>query len=223
MRSTALLICLLLGGAACTSVPFQQTELVPFSEAPARVVERFREAAPERFQLLSSVVFEYNWQAFSGLSSLEIDRSSAGFRVAGMTALGIKLFELSGGREGITTRYSVAAVSKYGDLADAVGSDIRRIYFDLVPAPHATVRRKRTKLIFRQPSGSGSLEYVFAGAAGDLIEKRYYEDAGIVWRAAYYEYADQKGKRFPRGIVFIHYDHGYRLTVRHKEFRFEDN
>ncbi|OGW48324.1 MAG: hypothetical protein A2078_15440 [Nitrospirae bacterium GWC2_57_9] len=223
MRKTALFACLLLCSAACTSVPFRQAELVPLSEDPARVVERFRAATPESFHLLSSVVFEYNWQAFSGLSSIEIDRADAGFKVAGMTAMGVKLFELSGDREGITTRYSVAALSKYGDLAAAVGNDIRRIYFDLVPGPQATIWRRKKKLVFRQPSGTGFLEYVFAGAAGDLIEKNYYEDSGIVWRAAYYEYADQRGKRFPQGIVFIHYDYGYRLTVRHKEFRFENN
>lgn len=215
---------LLLGGVSCTSVPFQQTELVPLaSEDPGRVVERFRAATPGNFQLLSSVVFEYNWQSFSGLSSIEISRADAGFKVAGMTPLGVKLFELSGDRDGIATRYSVDALNKYGDLAAAVGNDIRRIYFDLFPDPQARILSKKKKLVFRQPSGRGSLEYVFAGAAGDLVEKKYSEDSRVVWRASYYEYADQDGKRVPRGIVFVHSGYGYRLTVRHKEFRFENN
>ncbi|HSQ77323.1 MAG TPA: hypothetical protein VLN91_00380, partial [Nitrospirota bacterium] len=133
------------------------------------------------------------------------------------------LFALSGDQDSVTSQYSIAAFTKYGDIASAVGTDIRRIYFDLVPAPEAKIWKKKYKLIFRQGSGPGFLEYVFAGRDGDLIEKNYYENNGLVWRVSYYEYRDQDGKRWPQGVVFTHYDYRYRLTVRHKEFRFEHN
>jgi hypothetical protein len=208
--------------AACVRVPFQETNLVPLgSEDPRNVVERFHSDIPDSFELLNTVVFEYNGRKFTAISTLQINRSEGIFMVAGMNPMGVKLFELSGDRHGVTSRYAIADLSRYGDIATAVGNDIRRIYFDLIPGPDASVWKRRYKLIFREPSGHGFLEYVFAGTGGDLIEKSYYEEGGIVWRASYYEYRDQDGKRWPQGIVFLNYQYRYRLIVRQKELCFE--
>ncbi len=187
------------------------------------VVERFHSNIPDSFELLNTVVFEYNGRKFTAIGTAQINSSDGVFKVAGMNPMGVKLFEISGDRRRVTLRYSIADFTRYGDIATAVGDDIRRIYFDLVPGPDATIWKRRYTLIFRQPSGPGFLEYVFAGTSGDLIEKRYYEEDGIVWKASYYEYHDQDGKRWPQGIVFIHYEHRYRLTVRQKELHLEHN
>ena len=210
--------------AGCVSVPFQEMALVPCeSEDPRNVVERFQAGMPENFQLLSTVVFEYNWRKFTVIGTLKIRSADQSFTVAGMNPMGVKLFELSGERNSVTNRYPIAAFTKYGDIAAAVGNDIRRIYFDLVPESHAKIWKRKYKLIFRQSSGPGFIEYVFAGARGDLVEKNYYGDNGIAWRVSYYEYRDQNGKRWPQGVVLIHYDYGYRLTIRHKELSVENN
>ena len=210
--------------AGCVRVPFQETRLVVLdSEYPRNVVEHFQKSIPASFQLLTTVVFEYNSRKFSGIGTVQINRPDGVFKVAGMNPMGVKLFELSGDPHSVTSRYSIADFSRYGDIATAVGNDIRRIYFDLVPGPEASVWKRKYKLIFRQPSGPGFLEYVFAGTGGDLIEKNYYEEGGIVWRASYYEYRDQDGNRWPQGIVFIQYQYGYRLTIRQKELLVEHN
>ena len=210
--------------AGCGTVPFQETELVLLgSEDPWNMVERFQKGTPASFQLLTSVVFEYNSRKFSGIGAVQINSSDGVFKVAGMNPLGVKLFELSGDQHSVTSRYTIANFSRYGDIVTAVGNDIRRIYFNLVPGPEASIWKRRYKLIFREPSGPGFLEYVFAGTDGDLIEKNYYEENGIVWKVSYYEYQDQDGKRWPRGIVLIHYHYGYRLTIRQKEFIVEHN
>jgi hypothetical protein len=187
------------------------------------MVERFQKGIPASFQLLTSVVFEYNSRKFAGIGTVQINSSDGAFKVAGMNPMGVKLFELSGDQHGVTSHYSIADFSRYGDIATAVGNDIRRIYFDLVPGPEASIWKRKYKLIFRQSSGPGSLEYIFAGTWGDLIEKNYYEDSGLVWRISYYEYRDQDGKRWPQGIVFMNYQYGYRLTIRQKELHFEHN
>ncbi len=210
--------------AGCVHVPFQEAGLVPLQDRdPGSVVESFRAGSPVSFQLLNTVVFEYNSRKFSGIGSLEVDGMAQTFKLAAMNPMGVKLLELSGDRQRITTVYAMPALNRYGDLGTTVGNDIRRMYFDLIPGPEAVLWKRKYKLLFRQPSGQGFLEYVFAGERGDLIEKNYYEDQGIVWRVSYYEYHAESGRRVPRGIVFIHYDHRYRLTVRNKEFRFEDN
>jgi hypothetical protein len=224
VKRSFLLICVSLAlVSGCARAPFPETPLAPLRVGdPAGVVERFRERMPERFQLLDSVVFDYNWMTFSGLGASEIDRARGSFKVACMNPMGVKLFELSGDRGGTVAGYSIAAFNKYGDLAAAVGGDIRRIYFDLVPSSGAVVWKRKRELVFRQWAGRGLLEYVFAGAEGDLVEKNYYENNGLAWRVSYYEYVDQGGKRLPRGIVLVHYDYGYRLTVRRREFHIEN-
>jgi len=224
MKQLVLLFILQVFIAGCSTVPFQETRLVPIgSEDPRSMVERFQKAIPASFQLLTSVVFEYNSRKFAGIGTVQINRADGVFRVAGMNPMGVKLFELSGDQHGVTSQYTIADFSRFGDIATVVGNDIRRIYFDLVPSREASIWKRKYKLVFRQPSGPGFLEYVFGGAGGDLIEKNYYDEGGITWKVSYYEYQDQDGKRWPQGIVLIHYQYGYRLTIRQKEIFVEHN
>jgi hypothetical protein len=210
--------------SGCAVVPFSEPARTSLEQKdPRALVEQFQASLPGSFQLLNSVVFEYNWRTFSGIGSVQIRRPDRTFRAAGMSPLGVKLFELSGDQNSITKHYAIAAFDEYGDVATAVGNDIRRIYFDLVPSADARIWRGKYTVRFRQSSGPGMLEHVFGGEGGDLLEKNYYADDGIVWRASYYEYRDQGGKRWPQGIVFINYQYGYRLTIRQKELSIENH
>ncbi len=215
------LIVLFLGvflAVGCARVPFQETTLVPLESVdPSSVVESFKAGLPANFQVLNSVVFEYNWRKFLGLGNVDVDRQENRFRVVCLNPMGVKLFELSGDRNAIVTDYALDALMKYGDLPTAVGNDIRRIYFDVVPSASAQVSKGKYTISFRQPDGAGYMEYVFAGKDRDLIEKSYYEDDDLVWRVSYYEYREQNGKRYPQGIVLVNYQYGYQLTVRQKE------
>jgi hypothetical protein len=215
---------LLLLIAGCSSVPFQPTVLVPLEAGdPWNVVQRFQERTPQRYQLLNTVVFEYNFRKFSGIGTVQVDSVSGVFHAAGLNPMGVKLFELSGDGRSVTSHHAMETLTQYGDIAAAVGNDIRRIYFDLVPGREALVRKRTNKLVFRQRAGSGFLEFLFGGAAGELIEKKYSDENGIRWRVSYYEYRDQQGKRLPQGVVFKNYEFGYQLTVRNKEFTFEND
>lgn len=220
MTRPVLLFMLMLVAAGCGSIPFQETVFVPFgSEDPRILVERFQQGTPASYRLLNTVVFEYNWRKFSGIGLVDIDARNKLFKIVCLNPMGVKLFELSGDQSRTTTHYAIAALATRGDVATAVGNDIRRIYFDPVPAPEARIWKGKYKISFRQPSGPGSLEYVFAGEGGYLIEKKYFEDGGLVWKASYYEYRDREGKCFPQGIVFLNYQFGYRLIVKVKEIR----
>ena len=224
MKKLALLCMGAVLAAGCVAVPFQEPELLPVgSDQPKTLVERFQAAQPESFQLLNSIVFEYNWRTFSGIGYLDVDRQSGVFQVVCLNPMGVKLFELSGDQRSVTNRYTIEAFSRYGDVTTAVGTDIRRIYFDLVPAPDARAGKRTYTVSFRQPFGDGILEYIFAGKTGDLIEKNYYAENGLAWRASYYEYRDQNGKRWPQGILYLNYQYGYRLTIRQKELRLENH
>lgn len=222
-RMLAAVLAVLLAGCA-SAVPFQETALVPLGIAdPQGVVERFRTGNPVRFQLLNTVVLDYHGFTFSGLGYAEIDAAGHSYKVACMNHMGVKIFDVSGNRDGILSQSAIGPLADKGDIARVVGNDIMRIYFDLLPASRARTWQRRNKLFFQESSGDGRMEYVFGGAQGDLIEKNYYEDDGILWKASYYEYRDQAGTRWPQGIVFINYQYGYRLTVRQKELRLEED
>jgi hypothetical protein len=206
--------------AGCSVAPFRETPPVCMAAVdPQQLLAQYREALPERLQLLNSVVFAYRWRAFTGIGLLEIDRPAQTFRIVCLNPLGVKLFELSGDAQQTEAHFVMPPLLEQGgDFAGTVGEDIRRIYFDVVPAPAASIVRQRHAIVFRQPSGDGVLEYVFAGVAGDLAEKRFYDAADdLVWKVSYYEYREDHGKRSPQGIVLVNYRHGYRLTVRPKE------
>jgi hypothetical protein len=214
-----ILLCLgVLLAVGCAHVPFQETPLVSLeSSEPRSVVEQFQANLPESFKLLNTVVFEYTWQKFLGLGYIDIDRRDSVFKVVCLNPMGVQLFELSGDRNTVVTHNALAPLMQYGDLPTAVGNDIRLIYFDLVPTADAQIWKRKYKITFRQSSGPGFKEYVFAGADRDLVEKNYYENNEIVCRIAYYEYREQSGKRYPQGIILTNYKYGYQLTVRQKE------
>jgi Protein of unknown function (DUF3261) len=167
--------------------------------------------------LVNTVVFEYSWKTFMGIGYIDIDRQNSLFKVVCLNPLGVQLFELSGDRNTIVTRNALPALMQYGDLPTAVGTDIRRIYFDLVPSDKARIRKSKYNITFSQPCGSGVMEYEFAGEGRELVEKAYHENDEIIWRISYYEYREQNGKHYPQGIIMNNYKYGYQLTVRQKE------
>jgi hypothetical protein len=169
--------------------------------------------------LLSSIVFEYNFRSLSGIGYLDIDTVSGGYKVMCMNQLGVKLFEFQGDRDGLISSYAIEPLARQGDIAAAVGEDIKRIYLDLIPAGTARATKREHAVVFRQRSGKGALEYEFSGQGPDLAAKTYREDHRAVWRVSYDEYRLMNGRLYPLRVQFRDYRHGYRLTVRMKEIR----
>lgn len=216
-RSIAIIILFAVG---CATAPFQEAALVSLENAdPQTVIERFRSGSAESFQLLNTIVFEYTWFSFAGIGYIEVDAKEQSYKVACMNHMGVKLFEVSGNRDGVLSQSAIGPLADKGDIGRAVGNDIMRVYFDLVPSTNARITQKTDRIVFRQPSEDGALEYVFAGEPAVLSTKTYYEDNRAVWRVSYYDYLMKDGKRFPTGIILQNYRHGYRLIVRQKEIR----
>ena len=204
----------------CSSVPFQKTVYAPLSaEDPWMLVEHFNEASPVSFQIMNTIVFEYNWNKFSGIGYIYVDTAEKAFRAVCMNPMGVKIFELSGDKGGIVPHFMLEQFSKKGNFAGTVGEDIRRIYFDLTPSLMAHVKKKKYEIIFRESAGAGVMEYIYAGAGGYLVEKNYYEENALNWGVSYYEYEQRDGLIYPRGIILNNYKYGYSLTVRLKEVR----
>ncbi len=221
MKRFFIIVLILLHATGCMKIPFREAARVPMASQDARkIARRFKERMPVNFQLLSTLVFLYNWSQFSGIGYLDINAEKRAFKALCVNPMGVKLFELSGDEHGVVTHFALDTLTSRGDLARAVGQDIRRIYFNLVPSPDATVRRKKYQIIFSHPLEAGRVEHVFAGPGGELVEKRYYRAGTMDWRISYYEYQKQDGKSYPRGIVMKNYRYGYRLLIKQKELYF---
>jgi hypothetical protein len=204
--------------AGCSSIPFQETTHVSMGSAePGAIVEHFKGSIPESFQMLSTVVFQYNWDKLSGIGYIDINTREKVFTVVCINPMGFKLFELSGDKDGVVSHHALEELAKKGNVGAAVGEDIKRIYFDLVPSPEAEVIKKKYQIVFRQPFGVGIIEYIFAGADGYLIEKSYYEEGTRIWQVSFYEYLQKNGKAYPGGIVLKNCKYGYSLIIKQKE------
>lgn len=212
------LLCLVIAG--CSAVPFHGAEQAPVAIAdPRDIPERFGKTVPENFQLVSSIVFEFNLLSVSGIGYVDIDTVSGRYKVLCINQLGVKLFEFQGDRNRVLGRYAIEPLARQGNIVDAVAEDIRRVYLDLVPSADARIARKKNSVIFRQRHGEGALDYEFAGRVPKLIRKTYREDHRAAWSVFYSEYLQKNDKLYPMGIVFRNYRYGYSLIVKHKEIR----
>jgi hypothetical protein len=213
---SGLLSVLILSG--CESVPFQKTPDFPLDSAdPVVIRERFQRAIPEKVRLLNTIVFDYKWKKFSGIGFVEADSSEKTCSVVCMNQVGIKLFELSIDGETTDTRFALPEFTSRGNFSKAVGEDLRRVHFDLVPSAAAEVERTKLAVIFRQQEGKGTVEYVFSGPDRFLTEKTYFEDGNPVWKVSFYEYIEKDGKIYPGGTVLKNYLYDYRLIIKLKE------
>jgi len=103
------------------------------------VANRCRATWPQRFSRLDHIVFSMGGRVRSFIGYTRIDRSNGDFSVAAVTPLGVKLFVLSGDRETVRLRYLSPALVQEKQVAEAIATDIRRIYFDGLPSPEDAV------------------------------------------------------------------------------------
>lgn len=204
--------------SGCAEIPFKDTAAFPLASlSPDQVVAEFRARTPEKISTLNSIVFEFAGQQFLGVGFLEAEAATGRFRAICLNPMGVKLFDLEGDGATTTVNFAMEPLASYGNIASAVAFDIKRIYFNLLPTADAMPRQLQDRIIFGTALPDGYLEHVFAGENGDLVEKRFYREQFIAWSVGYYEYGDDNGKSFPRGIILTDYQGGYRLIIREKE------
>ncbi|MBA3016655.1 MAG: hypothetical protein KJ550_04780 [Proteobacteria bacterium] len=206
----------------CVSIPFQKTALVPVELFdPADVRQQFAGSLPSEFQLVTTIEFMYKRHSIpSAIGYIAADIKNKSFTVVGINPIGgCTLFELSMEKDRVDCRFAIEEFTRHRDFANTVADNIKKAYFDCIPAADADVFKKKHTIIFRQPKVSGTMEYVFAGADKVLIEKNYYENNRRVWSVFYYEYQKVNEKLYPAGIIINHYQYEYNLVVRLLEIR----
>lgn len=186
---------------------------------PGLVKERFSLMLPEKFQIISTIAFEYKGQSISFIGYSDIDAKEKKFTVAGINQVGIKMFELTGNSDKTELKFAIEEFTKKGNFTEAVAGDIRKIYFDRLPSGSSKVYKKKYEIVFVQDEPGAVIEFVFAGPGNLLVEKRCIVDNRVIWKVAYYEYSKKNGKLHPAGIILENIKYGYTLTMRLKEIR----
>ncbi len=224
MRQTSLVTLLVSIVLGCSNVPFNKTTYVSLGNTePETVLENHSRGIPDKIQTLNSVVFEFGRHKMMGLGPVMVDNKNKTFVAACIDPIGYKLFEISGTDKRIEKKYVSAVLAKYVGLAKAVGADIRRIYFNLIPSADAQTNISEYEIVFKQKTGPGVTEYVFSGAGAHLTNKRYFENNICLWEVSYYEYKINNGKLYPGGIILDNLNQDYRLIVRLKEVQKDES
>ena len=206
--------------AGCSTIPFQSAPVMSMEKVePGFVKEQFSLMLPDRFQIISTIAFEYKGQSMSFIGYSDIDAKEKIFTVAGINQVGIKLFEITGNSDKTELKFAIEEFTKKGNFTEAVAGDIRKIYFNRLPADSSKVYKKKHEIVFVQDEPGAIIEFVFAGPGNLLVEKRCIVDNQAIWRVNYYEYREKNGKLHPAGIILENIKYGYKLIMRLKEIR----
>lgn len=205
--------------AGCSTVPFETEPKADFQGLePSAVVTDFSESVGTHFELLESVVFKFFGREFTGMGYLSIDPSDRAYALSCMTPTGIKLFELTGLGDDVQALFVPPPMEKHrARFAEAVGRDLRRIYFDWEPPPGAQVKQKKDRLIFKDKTDSETTTYTFSGAQKCLTEKRFSKGWKTRCVVHYFDYEEVDGRLYPKGIILYNKAFHYRMVLRVKE------
>lgn len=209
------LLFLLLAG--CATVPFEPVEKIPMAGVSADDL-RMQVALSQNpdYEAVQSVVFEAFGYKMTGLGYLKVNQTESRFALACMTPMGMKLFDIQGQGNTVETVFALPQFGKREALAEAVGLDFKRTYFQTIPPADAEIRHKKDRIEFIQRQAGGRTEYDFGGPGRMLLEKRIYKGWKMVCRINYYDYAERDGFFYPHGIVMHNRTYHYRLILRLK-------
>jgi hypothetical protein len=210
-------VALLLSGCATPRIPFEPIRRVPVANVQPGIMKlKFATAVPSTLRIENTVTFRFRRRETVALGLVSARSGSQKLTVVCLSHVGLKLFEIVGKGDTIEHSFAIPEFAKHRDFIPTVYNDIRKAYFDLLPAPGAEVDKQELAIVFRQEGPEGAIEHVFGGADGVLIEKRYYEGRRRICTVAYYEYRKERGCLYPGGIILTNHKYGYSIIVRLK-------
>ena len=208
----------------CASVPFIAVPTPVLHEPdPAAMRSAWSANLPTRFTTEDTVVMEFPGYSMALLGFLRVDRAAGTFKVQGMNHMGWRAFLISGTLSETEVLFAVSPLAKRPKVLQSIAQGIRHMYFNLVPDEEALVRVDARSVRYTENRPGANLEFVMGGADGVLLEKRLRGWTGPVWRVRYYEYAPLVEGVFPRGIVLDNARFHYRIVVKNRSVRIEED
>jgi len=224
MRHALLAYVLIFGICGCATFPFETPEAANMTEvSPNDLLDRFEERLPRRFTLLNSLVFHFGFsERVSALGYISIDRDKHLFHVVCMSPMGVKLFEVSGDNRNILKHFAIGPFGKNPYFFRSVAEDIRRVYFDLVPPPDASIFKGSERVYFYAETAEGDeTVYRYGSPEHVLLDKTSSRNQEGLWRVSYFEYRETPEGYLPGGTVLENWQYGYRIVIRLKDITHE--
>jgi hypothetical protein len=218
MRLAMVISLLLLAG--CAADPFTRPPLPVLNNADPKLIRAdFAASLPGQFTSDDTVVIEAPFgNKLAALGVLRVDRAAGTFELVGLNPIGVKFFDIAGDRTTATVRYAIPPLMQHEDLLLSMATDIRRMYFDLVPGDDFEVYIQPTFVRYSQHTPDGKLVYEFGDTPTVLLEKRIDGFFGTVWRVRYYLYGPSARAAFPAGIVMDNNQFHYRIVVKNRDW-----
>ena len=214
-----LLIGLLSSLVGCAPEPFVRPPLPPLKTLDAEAMRQsFLNSLPKHkvtFDETVIIVPPFH-DPISALGELVIDRPADKFQLVGLDHFGVTLLQLSGDSHGTTIDYAVPELLEHKNVLLAIGEDIRRMFFDLVPLETANVEFKDNAAWYSEKTSEGTLVYELGGDPTVLVQKYLDGFWGPAWRVRYYQYVSSSGSLYPFGVVMDNNKYHYRAIVKNR-------
>jgi hypothetical protein len=203
--------------AGCAHLPLKAIS----PDETKMLLDDFSSRLNRKYESVSSVLFKYSFFSFGSLGIISIDTSKDYLAVAGMTPVGIKLFQVVAEQGKITQSFAIPELTKRGNVAKAVTENIRETYFYLVPSEIESRIERGNKYFLKTPLHDGiQYEYVFDPKDRVLCEKRLYKNQKLFWIIFYKDWSEDSLKKIhPGSLRFWHKAYGYQLIITTKEIR----
>lgn len=184
-----------------------------------KFIEEFSQKLPNRFKLVNSVVFKYNFLSIAGIGYTDIDIANESFNLSCMTPLGFKLFDVSALKDNLDSKVYLPEFGKKLDMGKLIGRDIKRVYFDIVPDQTLRAYKTKKNIVFLKVVENGRYVYKFSNKNKLLSQKDYYEKEKLRWRVSYNSFEKIDEKIVPGEVVFKSYQFGYSFKLKVKQIQ----
>lgn len=151
-------------------------------------------------------------RVFPFSAMLRLDPENGTARFVGLDDTGIKLFDLGITRAGVEEHFLLPPLARFPGLTQILGGSMKRIYIDPAPSAYDTLRTSDGRYLLSRAAGESETLFAFGGDPLQLLTKSR-RGEGEAWRVDYYEFQLADGLAWPRGIVLIDDEGGYRLTL----------
>lgn len=193
----------------------------PVADGDERLaVARYDASLPVRFTARQTLLFEFRphwwWPPVRlvALGYATVDRAARDYGVVCLSPLGVKLFEVSCVAGQGRASVALPLPGKDRLIGKAIGNDIANLYFDLLPAPDAGMRRRGDTLLFLQERDGRRVEHEFSISKGRLLSKTVLDDSGCTTITV------GDGRRtggYPAVVKLRNHRYGYTITVQTRQ------
>lgn len=201
-----------------------RTPSLPVPIEVARVQTAYEAARLMAFEARLSVVFEFRphwWRSavqVAALGHVMVNPRTGDYSLVCFSPSGQLLFEVTRTNGQATARIEIPLTGDKQESEKLLSEDIGRFYFDLAPAPGATISQKDRYLVFRNSPGKDWSEYEYDIVTTRLVRKVICHDGECI-TLAFEDYQHYPSGYYPSVMKLTNHKNRYTLTLQNLSLR----